>query len=68
MSMFIKGLICITPSQSRFSRQSIDQIVTEQYTALHPTIQGCLDDHQVMARSPHERDAFPALKRLLFAI
>ena len=26
------------------------------------------DEHQVIARSPHERDAFPALKRLLYAI
>ena len=68
MSMFIKGLIYITPCQSRFSRQSIDQIVTEQYTALCSTIQSCLDDHQVIARSPHERDALPALKRLLQAI
>ena len=68
MSMFIKGLIYITPCQSRLSRQSIDQVVTEQYTALCSTIQGCLDDHQVIARSPHERDAFPALKRLLHAI
>ena len=68
MSMFIKGLIYITPCQSRLSRQSIDQVVTEQYTALCSTIQGCLDDHQVIARSPHERDAFPALNRMLYGI
>ena len=65
MSMFIKGLIYITPCQSRFLRQSIDMIVAEQYTTLHSTIQGCLDDHGVIARSPHERDAFPSLKRML---
>jgi hypothetical protein len=68
MSMFIKGLIYITPCQSRFSRKSIDEIVTEQNTTLRSTIQGCLDDHRVIARTPHERDAFPALKRLLYAL
>ena len=68
MSMFIKGLIYITPCQSRFSRQSIDQIVAEQYTTLRSTIQGCLDDHRVIVRTPQEREAFPALKRLLHGL
>jgi hypothetical protein len=68
MSMFIKGFIYITPCQSRFSRQSIDQIVTEQYAMLFSTIHACLDDHRVIARSPHERDAFPALKRMFYGL
>ena len=68
MSMFIKGLIYITPCQSRFSRKTIDEIVNEQYTTLRSTIQGCLDDHRVIARTPQERDAFPALKRLLYRL
>ncbi|CAF4213153.1 unnamed protein product, partial [Rotaria sordida] len=34
MSIFIKGLKYIPPCQSRFSRQSIDDIVNEQYKTL----------------------------------
>ena len=65
MSMFIKGLIYVTPCQSRFSRKSIEEIVTEQYTTLRSTIRGCLHDHRVIACTPHERDALLSLKRML---
>ena len=66
--MFIKGLNYITPSQSRFSRKTIDEIVNEQYATLRSTAQGCLDDHRVIACTPQERDAFPALKRMLYRL
>ncbi|CAF5090016.1 unnamed protein product, partial [Rotaria sp. Silwood1] len=47
MSMLIKGLKYIPPCQSRFSRQSIDAIVNEQYKTLRTIVQGCLDDHRM---------------------
>ncbi|CAF1440615.1 unnamed protein product [Rotaria sordida] len=66
MSMFIKGLKYIPPCQSRFSRQSIDDIVNEQYKTLRSIVQGCLDDHRVQLIEPHEKEGFPCLKRILY--
>ena len=39
--------------------------MTEKDVTFRSTIQGCLDDHRVIAGTPHERDAFPALERML---
>ncbi|CAF3768809.1 unnamed protein product [Rotaria socialis] len=66
--MLIKGLKYIPPCQSRFSRQSIDAIVNEQYTTLRPNIQGCLDDHRMQLIEPREKEGFPSLKRMLYEL
>ncbi|CAF1563214.1 unnamed protein product, partial [Rotaria sordida] len=49
---FIKGLKYIPPCQSRFLRQSIDNIVNEQYKTLRSIVQGCLEDHRVQLIKP----------------
>ena len=63
--MFIKGLKYITPCQSRFSKRPIADIVTDQFSNLSRVVQGCLDDHGVLAWTPQDREALPSLKRLL---
>ncbi|CAF1417784.1 unnamed protein product [Rotaria sordida] len=68
MSIFIKGLKYIPPCQSRFSRQSIDDIVNEQYKTLRSIVQGCLDDHHVQLIEPREKEGFPCLKRILYEL
>ncbi|CAF4461879.1 unnamed protein product, partial [Rotaria sp. Silwood2] len=65
MSMFIKGLKYIPPCQSRFSRQSVDAIVNEQYKTLRSVVQGCLDDHGMQIVERREKEGFPSLKRIL---
>ncbi|CAF3270828.1 unnamed protein product [Rotaria sp. Silwood2] len=65
MSMLIKGLKYIPPCQSRFSRQSTDAIVNEQYKTLRTIVQGCLDDHRMQLVEPREKEGFPSLKRIL---
>ncbi|CAF4991060.1 unnamed protein product, partial [Rotaria sp. Silwood1] len=68
MSMLIKGLKYIPPCQSRFSRQSIDAIVNEQYKTLRTIVQGCLDDHRMQLVEPREKEGFPSLKRILYEL
>ena len=45
MLMFIHGLKYVMPCQSRFSRQSIEQRVIEQFESISTTVQSCLRDH-----------------------
>ena len=48
MLMFINGFKYIIPCQNRlFSRQSINQIVTEQYQNISTIVKNCLNDHQM---------------------
>ena len=65
MEMFMNGRGFNLACQSRFSRQSLGDIVTEQFNTLFPAIKGCLDDHGWMAWEPKDKDAFPALQELL---
>ncbi|CAF2953462.1 unnamed protein product [Rotaria sp. Silwood2] len=67
-AMLIKGIKYITPCQSQFSKQSIDDIVRQQYTRLSSNVQRCLDDHGEVARQPEDKEAFPALKYLLYEL
>ena len=55
MLMFIHGLKYVMPCQSRFSRQSIDERVTEQFESISTT-----DDRA--------KQAFSALKDLLYKL
>ena len=41
MYMLVNGLKYIVPCQSRFSRTSIDHIITEQYRSISTTIKNC---------------------------
>ncbi|CAF3867834.1 unnamed protein product [Rotaria sp. Silwood1] len=68
MSMLIKGLKYIPPCQSRFSRQSIDAVVNEQYKTLYSIVQGCLDDHRMQLVEPREKEGFSSLKRILYEL
>ena len=68
MSMFIHGLKYVMPCQSRLSRQSIDDRVTEQYESISTTVQSCLRDHQMSTpddRAKHERNVVRGIRRLL---
>ena len=65
MLMFIHGLKYVTPCQSRFSRQSIDDRVTEQYESISTTVQSCLRDHQMSTTDDRANEAFAALKCIL---
>ena len=68
MAILMKGLIYITPCQSRFSRKSIDDIVTEQFVTLSKPVKGCLQDNGWLAREPKDKEAFPSLKDLLYQL
>ncbi|CAF4294951.1 unnamed protein product, partial [Rotaria sordida] len=58
----------ILPCHSRFSRQSIDDIVNEQYKTLRSIVQDCLDDHRVQLIEPRQKEGFPCLKRILYEL
>ena len=68
MAMLIKGLKYITPCQSRFSRQSMVDIVTELFSTLSTRVKGCLDDHGWIAYEPKDKQAFPSLEDLLYEL
>ena len=65
MLMFIHGLKYVMPCQSRFSRQSIDERVTEEYESISTTVQSCLRDHQMSTTDDRAKQAFSALKCIL---
>jgi hypothetical protein len=64
----MKGLIYITPCQSRFLKKSIDTIVTEQIVTLSVPVKGCLADHGWLPWEPKDKEAFPALKDRLYKL
>ena len=63
--MFINGFKYITPCQSRFSRQSIDQIITEQYQKISSIVKHCLQDHRISIHDERATQAFSALQHIL---
>lgn len=68
MLMFIHGLKYVMPCQSRFSRQSIDERVIEQYESISTTVQNCLRDHHMSTTDDRATQAFSALKDLLYKL
>jgi hypothetical protein len=64
MSMFINGFKYIIPCQSRFSRQSIDQIITEQYQKISSKVKDCLQDHRIPIADERAKQAFSGLERI----
>jgi hypothetical protein len=64
----MKGLIYITPCQSRFVKKSIDAIVTEQLTTVSRPVKGCLADHGWLSWEPKDKEAFPSLKDRLYQL
>ena len=65
MSMFIKGLKYITPCQSRLcSRQSLEEITTEQYQNISSIVKNCLQDNGIFVGDPRARQAFTALESI----
>ena len=65
MSMFIRGFKYIIPCQSRFSRQSIDDIITEQYQKISSKVKDCLKDHRIKIADEQATQAFSTLKRII---
>ena len=64
----MKGLIYITPCQSRFVKKSIDTIVNEQITTVSAPVKGCLADHGWLPWEPKDKEAFPSLKGHLYQL
>jgi hypothetical protein len=68
MTILMKGLIYITPCQSRFVKKSIDAIVTEQLITVSRPVKGCLADHGWLSWEPKDKEAFPSLKDRLYQL
>ena len=68
MIILMKGLIYITPCQSRFFKKSIDAIVTEPITTISGPVRGCLADHGWLPWEPKDKEAFPSLKDRLYQL
>ena len=56
--MLVNGLKYIVPCQSRFSRTSIDQIITEQYQSIPTTTENCLREHCIPMTNQSTRESF----------
>ncbi|CAF4900236.1 unnamed protein product, partial [Rotaria sp. Silwood2] len=65
MSMFINGLKYVIPCQSRLSRKSIEQLVTEQYQRVSTIVKNCLNDHRLLTTDERAKHAFQTLGYLL---
>ena len=68
MITLMKGLIYITPCQSRFVKKSIDTIVTEQILTVSGPVKGCLADHGWLSSEPKDKEAFPSLKDRMYQL
>ena len=66
MLMFINGLKYIIPCQNRFSNQSTDQLITKQYDKMSTIIKNCLWDHRIATADERGKQAFQALKDILY--
>lgn len=66
MLMFINGLKYIIPCQNRFSNQSTDQLITKQYDKISTIIKNCLWDHRISTVDERAKQAFQALKDILY--
>ncbi|CAF3388326.1 unnamed protein product, partial [Rotaria sp. Silwood2] len=66
MSMLINGFKYIIPCQSRLcSRQSIDQIINEQYQKISSIVKDCLNDHRIPIANERTIQIFSVLERIL---
>lgn len=66
MAMFINGLKYIIPCQNQFSRKSVDIIINEQYENLCTIVKNCLKDHRMSITDERAKQAFQALKHILY--
>ena len=65
MAMLVNGFKYIIPCQSRFSRQPIDQILTEQYQKISSRVKDCLKDHRISIHDARTKQAFSVLERII---
>ncbi|CAF3912342.1 unnamed protein product [Rotaria sp. Silwood1] len=66
MSMLMNGFKYIIPCQSRLcSRQSINEIIQEQYQKIASTVKDCLNDHRIPIASERTTQIFSELERTL---
>ncbi|CAF2063658.1 unnamed protein product [Rotaria magnacalcarata] len=64
MSMLMNGFKYITPCQSRFSRKSIDQIITEQYQKISSIVKDCQNDHRIPLHNERAKKSFSVLESI----
>ncbi|CAF5162267.1 unnamed protein product, partial [Rotaria magnacalcarata] len=60
----MNGFKYITPCQSRFSRKSIDQIITEQYQKISSIVKDCLNDHRIPLHNEGAKKSFSVLESI----
>jgi hypothetical protein len=65
ISIFINGLKYVMPCQSRFSRKSIDDLITEQYQTISTTVKDCLKDNGLLITNERTSQAFQALEHIM---
>ncbi|CAF3892197.1 unnamed protein product [Rotaria sp. Silwood1] len=66
MSMLMNGFKYIIPCQSRLcSRQSINEIIHEQYQKIASTVKDCLNDHRIPIAGARTIQIFSELERTL---
>ena len=66
--MFVNDLKYIVPCQSRFSRTSVNQIITEQYQSISTTIENCLHEHGIPMTNQSTRESFQKLQTNLYRL
>jgi hypothetical protein len=66
MLMFINGLKYIIPCQNQFSNQTTDELLTTQYDKISTIIKNCLWDHRISTADQRAKQAFQALKDILY--
>ena len=65
MSMLINGLKYIVPCQSRFSRQSTEDLIKTEYERISKTVKKCLNDNQMSSSDGRAKLAFAELEPMV---
>ncbi|CAF1156937.1 unnamed protein product [Rotaria sp. Silwood1] len=66
--MLINGRKYIVPCQSRFSRQSINEIANAEYNRISNTVKKNLGDNQMSITDERAKQAFPELEQMSHAL
>ena len=64
----MNGFKYVTPCQSQFSRQSIEQILTEQYQNISSIVKNCLQDHRIPNNKERNEKIFSELQHMLYEL
>ena len=66
MLMLINGLKYIRPCQSQYSRQSVDELLTQQYKNIRTIVEQCLDENRMSKTDTRAQQAFSELERIIY--